>query len=249
MATEGIPERCSTCETAIPSGRTRCPGCGRVFGEDNRCVHCHAIAPARRSPVGLVCLACGGARDERPNSVIVASTHSRHGRAHLRLIALALRLGGIALVAGGVLGAAVLSTWLDGIRAFILGALLGGASVAAGAALLRTAFRLRAEASDEVRAAREQAVLELARAGDGTVTVTEVARHFGETFEASEKFLVSLVDENRVALDIQDDGVLLYRFREVQSHGAVPRLRIGAELRAESEEVQVDVPQSKREAR
>ena len=28
------PERCTTCGTAIPPGESRCPGCGKVYGDD-----------------------------------------------------------------------------------------------------------------------------------------------------------------------------------------------------------------------
>ncbi|MFW5920990.1 MAG: hypothetical protein ACOCUS_04065, partial [Polyangiales bacterium] len=52
-----VPERCPTCETPIPKGRTRCPGCKRVFGEANRCPHCNAIAPVRRSMGRPLCSA------------------------------------------------------------------------------------------------------------------------------------------------------------------------------------------------
>ncbi|MCZ7683272.1 MAG: hypothetical protein M5U28_32530 [Sandaracinaceae bacterium] len=56
------PERCPTCGTSVPEGAPRCPGCGRVFGEANRCPHCHAVAAVIPRGGITVCAACGKPR-------------------------------------------------------------------------------------------------------------------------------------------------------------------------------------------
>jgi predicted amidophosphoribosyltransferase len=58
-----IPARCPVCSTEIPPGRNRCHGCGKVFGEDNRCPHCLAVAPVLRTGQGAICSACSKPRE------------------------------------------------------------------------------------------------------------------------------------------------------------------------------------------
>ncbi|MBX3249232.1 MAG: zinc ribbon domain-containing protein, partial [Myxococcales bacterium] len=54
------PKNCSVCGTAVAPGAVRCVACGAVFGEDNRCPHCHALAAVQATSDGrYACLACG----------------------------------------------------------------------------------------------------------------------------------------------------------------------------------------------
>src|SRR5512146_112197 len=80
---DGIPEKCPTCRTEIPEGAVRCPGCGRVFGEDNRCPHCNAIAAVRPVGGGFVCLACGKPRDRLPQTTVLGEPDARMSLAPL----------------------------------------------------------------------------------------------------------------------------------------------------------------------
>lgn len=76
------PDNCPTCRTAIPPGALKCPGCGRVFGEDNRCPYCSAVTavePARGRP-GYVCLACGKPREVKPGTVVLGGVLPIAGR-------------------------------------------------------------------------------------------------------------------------------------------------------------------------
>ena len=69
-----MSESCPTCGTALPAGAQRCPGCGRVFGEDNRCPHCHAIAAVRAVGDGYVCTACSKPRERKPLTTVLGET-------------------------------------------------------------------------------------------------------------------------------------------------------------------------------
>src|SRR5688500_7024087 len=79
----GVPDKCPTCSTKIPEGALRCPGCGRVFGEDNRCPHCNAIAAVKPRGDGFVCVACGKPREHLPMTTVLGDEDSRVSRASL----------------------------------------------------------------------------------------------------------------------------------------------------------------------
>jgi hypothetical protein len=59
----GVPAKCTACDASIPTGRDRCPSCGKVYGEWNRCPSCHAIAAVHEARRGMyVCAACSAPR-------------------------------------------------------------------------------------------------------------------------------------------------------------------------------------------
>lgn len=67
------PKNCSVCGTAVAPGAVRCVACGAVFGEDNRCPHCHALAAVQAMSDGrYACLACGKPRQLKPGTTIVS---------------------------------------------------------------------------------------------------------------------------------------------------------------------------------
>ncbi len=66
------PEVCPSCGTKVPEGRTRCPGCGKVFGEDNRCPSCHAVAGVvPTAGGGYACAACSAPRQRLGGTVVL----------------------------------------------------------------------------------------------------------------------------------------------------------------------------------
>jgi hypothetical protein len=64
-------------------------------------------------------------------------------------------------------------------------------------------------------AARQLAVLRLAAAEDGQLTVTEIAAKLGWTLEVAKATLVSMEDGVRVTTTFTDEGILLYNFPEL----------------------------------
>lgn len=245
------PLVCPTCGTANPQRRPRCVGCGRVFGEVNRCPHCHAIAGVfldRKG--GATCAACGRPRPRLPGTVVLggpgaegvggaASDPDARGAgpssaAPATLTAPAgpgVLLGralGVLSLAGGVLGAALVAVALPGAGGLLAALFVAAGGVGLGAWSLRGASR---SAAARRARAEELALLELARDEGGRLTATGVARRFRWTTAEAEAALSRLVDETRVGLEVEADGRLTYVFREVEAElartePAGPRVRV-----------------------
>jgi hypothetical protein len=225
MSEAGVPAKCPTCGTAIPEGAARCPGCGRVFGEDNRCPHCHAIAAVKPAGGGYVCLACGKPRERLPGTTVLGepdarvsvvpglASSSQTPREALGIAAIVL--GGLALAAAiplsGVALAIALATAAVGI---------GG-----GGAIIASARRRQRD-----RAARtlEQRVLALAKKRDGDLTVSEVAASLNVSTADADAALTRLSDGTRITAEIDESaGVLHFVFHELKP--AVPKTRVEVE--------------------
>ncbi|MEM1418728.1 MAG: hypothetical protein AAGH15_27785, partial [Myxococcota bacterium] len=132
------PTSCAVCGTAIPPSADRCIACGAVWGEDNRCPRCHALAGVRPAGDGYRCLACNAPRDRLPGTTVfgqpsVGVSAGAAGRG-LRI------LGSLTLGAGVVL-AALAAAVLPGTLGFIGAVVLGGAGVGLGGLALRAGAR------------------------------------------------------------------------------------------------------------
>ncbi len=203
--------RCPTCRFLVPEGAERCPQCGRVFGESNRCPHCHAVAAVRPTSSGYVCAACGKPRALVPGSTLTGgSIHPQAAGAPRRR---GLRLvGGVLLglaVAGAVLSTAILGTGVLGI-AVALGVALVGAG--AGVRLLFRATVLDREVDQSRVAARLEAAKQLLLAR-GPLTVPELAEKLGTTEAEADAIASRLAadDTSGVSADV-DETVGLLRF-------------------------------------
>lgn len=93
--------------------------------------------------------------------------------------------------------------------------LLGGLSGAGGVLLHRSANRAREERRAALISSLQLPVLRLAARQGGRLTVTEVAAELGWTLPRAEKVLRSLDDGVRVDSEVTDEGVIVYRFREL----------------------------------
>lgn len=219
-------QRCPTCGTAVPEGATRCPGCGRVFGEENRCPHCHAIAAVIQRRDKTVCAACGkprvgavvlgGGRTEgilpstRPG--IEARTTEMVTRASGR----AWRAFGVASLAGGVFLAALAAALLPG--AIGLGVAVAGGLLGVGVGALAIRSGARKMAASEVHGGRadELAIFDLAKAEGGRLTAQRLADEHRLSLEAADVALTRLIgDGTRVGVDVDDEGVVSYVFYEL----------------------------------
>lgn len=92
--------------------------------------------------------------------------------------------------------------------------------------LLRSAWQDEEKAAEVSAADRKLAVLRLAEAEDGQLTVTEVAAKLGWTLDEAAATLRSLDDGVRVTTTLTDDQIILYDFPElIHDPGRKKRLR------------------------
>jgi hypothetical protein len=146
--------------------------------------------------------------------------------------ALARVLGWVVLVFGILvatgLGLTAQALFPNGIAGAVVGLPIGIASVLLGAVLLRGGSKLdRSGASAELQA-RSEAVRALAAHKDGAVTAADVAAALGMSRSVAEALLDSLArtEVENVAVDIDPDGVLVYRFQDRS------RVRVDPEIAA-----------------
>jgi hypothetical protein len=91
----------------------------------------------------------------------------------------------------------------------------GIASGSVGLAIRWLVKRGAREAQEAARVQRQLAVLKLAEAEDGRLTVTEVAAKLGWTLRSAQAVLRALEDGVRVTSTTTDDGIMLYDFPEL----------------------------------
>lgn len=203
----------------MPAGAVRCPGCGRVFGEDNRCPHCNAIAAVKVSGDGYVCSACSKPRERKPLTTvlgeepgrgsIVPSAASVRGRG--------LRALGSFSIAGGVLGAALATAALGlGVAGIGSAAAIGLVGMFLGLSFLRRASR----ADETTRAFEERAAEARVRSAatklGGDVTAKQIAEQLGVPVEEADRVLTKLADGSKVTVEVDTDhGVVHYVFQDV----------------------------------
>ena len=238
MAAGDVPadRRCPTCRTERPVGATKCPGCGRVFGETNRCPYCHAVAGVLPRLGRTVCAACGkpragetvvGARRSAPDS----RTKAMLLRARARL----KRLVGFVAVGGGVLASAGALTILPGDSVMTAALVSNALCIAVGVLAFRSAARSSSEADALEGREREGRLLRLAREEGGRLTATGVAEAFDISVDEADAALTRLVgDGSRVDVDVDDEGLVSYVFRELVP--ALARVRVAVDEGAEVDE-------------
>lgn len=226
------PPSCPTCGTAVPAGAARCPGCGRVFGEANRCPHCHAIAAVRRKGGGYVCIACGGARqggpgvavlgDEGPSRIeqLTVGGVDPASRALARLV----RFGGVLLVAAAAVAGAI-ALAVPGAPVLVMMVAAAALGIG-GVTAMSQASRVESRARDRRRRALEQRVLALAESHRGDLTATTVAKELHLGLDEADAVLTAMADGSRVTVEVDGDGIVHYEFRELRA--AAPRVRIDA---------------------
>jgi hypothetical protein len=231
------PERCPTCRTAVPEGAARCPACGRVFGEENRCPHCHAVAAVRQRGGVTVCAACGKPRTGsavlgRSVSIVPApSTSAMLTRARGR----SMRGFGAFALGAGVLAAAMAAALFPGAAGIVFALVAGLIAVGIGGLAIRAGARAMQRADTEERLAREAQVLALAEKEGGTLTASRTAKALGLRVDEADALLTGMVgDGSRIEVDVDPDGVVLYEFRELRASPA--RVRVETSAAEEAEE-------------
>jgi hypothetical protein len=231
---DDIPEICPTCFTRVPEGASRCPGCGRVFGESNRCPHCHAIAGVLERRGRTVCAACGKPRTGTtlgPAQDVTARDRFEKAAPEVGGAAgRGLRTLGVLSLAAGITAAALAAVLVPGTAGIVLAALAGGVGVGLGALSIRGGARTSEAASRARARARESAILELAEEEGGRLTASRVARALGLGVEEADEMLTRMVgDGSRVDVEVDDEGIVFYEFRELRRAALQVRVEAAAD--------------------
>jgi len=236
---EGIPEKCPTCSTVIPEGAVRCPGCGRVFGEDNRCPHCNAIAAVRPIPGGYACLACGKPRDRLPQTTVLGEPDARMSLAPSPPQS-AARAGALSSLGVATIGTsavfASLALALLGFSSFgvLLAVAAAIAGVGGGAAMIGADRRRARDAERGAQRALEQRILVLAGKRKGNLTASEVAKAFRIAESAAEAALMRMSDGSTITAEVDETvGALHFVFHDLVA--APPKTRVEVEGEGEGE--------------
>lgn len=226
----GSPTRCPTCGTAVPPGAARCPQCGRVFGEANRCPHCNAIAAVRRKGAGYACVACGGERQVGPGTTVLGDDGpSRVEQLTVRgvdpasaALARLVRLAGVLMVGAAVVAGAIgLTTSAPVIVMMVAAAALGAGGITA----MSQAARVESRARERRERALEQRAIAIAETHAGDVTATQIAKELHLGLEEADALLTRMADGARVAVEVDDEGIVHYVFREIRASRG-PKLRV-----------------------
>ncbi len=236
---DGIPDKCPTCSTAIPEGAVRCPGCGRVFGDDNRCPHCNAIAAVRPVGAGFACLACGKPRDRLPQTTVLGEPDARTSLVPLAPAAdpRAGPLGGLgAFWAFAGLGIAAASLALLGASGVGLVVALAAAivGVGGGAALIGAGRARTRELERQRNRALDQRILALAAKRHGDLTADDVATALRIPAKLADEALTRMSDGTRITAEVDESvGALHFVFHDLVP--APPKTRVQSESEGESE--------------
>lgn len=249
MSTGTSESRCPACGASVPAGRPRCPQCGRVQGEENRCPHCHAVAAVMPAGAGFVCAACNGPREKLPGTVVFerpalpvsrsslapkaaspgaqAAGFDRNAGDGAHAAATFLKAGGVVFfgAAAITLAAAVLVASLPG------SAILGVAALGfgfGGGLFLRGGRSQKRKGDDAKVAALETALLRVAEKHGAVLTASDAARELGISVQDADRALTRMSDGTRVSLEVDDEGLIRYEFRELAAMGrrSVPAVRV-----------------------
>lgn len=207
----GVPATCTACDAPIPSGRDRCPGCGKVYGEWNRCPSCHAIAAVHEARRGFyVCAACSAPRQRQRGTPVDSEFADELWRRSIvqRSFGWALWPVGVAFIgsAAVILGVGQLfESAVAYVSAFagLLGA-LGVTALFFARRLGKRALALR----DQAR--RERLLTHLTRAR-AALTAGEAARALHLRPVEADAALTSLAKSGKLDLDVDDRGTVRYR--------------------------------------
>jgi len=186
-----------------------CPACGRD-------------APIVYRGVVPHCTACGAYRAPLSTpSVNLAGKSSQMGGTVASVAGWLILLGGLAAATGvGLLTWALFTLtaalWVAGPIALV--------SAAMGWLLLRSGKSLRQSGRDAERATREQALVALAQ-HHGRLTAADAARVLRVPIPVADGMLTDLAkrDPERIAVDVDDQGVVWYR-----AIAAMPHVRVDA---------------------
>jgi hypothetical protein len=175
------------------------------------CPHCGRDAPIVYRGVVPYCTACGGVRAPLSGaSVNLAGKPSRVGGAVASVVGWVVLLFGLSAALGvGLLLGAIFTMGVALAVALPLAIIVLGV----GIALVGGGGALRRSGTDAERTAREQALLAMA-AHQGAITAADAASALGVSIAEADDVLTGLAkrDPDRIAVDVDDQGGVWYRF-------------------------------------
>lgn len=241
-----VPSSCSSCGTAIPPGYQRCPGCGRVYGDANRCRSCNAFAAVRPTAGGYVCAACGAPRERLPGTVVEGfpagiTPPPQQTQQWMKSVAMGGGAVGLKLVAAGIVGASFVVAGFIGLVAggtvaLIPAGFIGLAGLGVGGLLWSWGSHAGKRAALISSSAQELEILALAEKHAGELYATDVARGLGLSLADAEARLSAMADGTRILADVTPEGLLRFEFRELKARRPAVQARV-AEPTAEPAEV------------
>ena len=207
----GVPAKCVACDTAIPAGRDRCPGCGKVYGEWNRCPSCHAIAAVHEARRGFyVCAACSAPRSRQHGTPVDSqfadelSQRSWMTRAgSWALWPLGIVSFGVATIALGI--GQLFESTIPYATAF------GGLFGVLGVTTLFFARRLGKRAQALRAQARQERVLSHVMRARAAITAGEAAQALHIRAVEADAALTELAKTGKLDLDVDERGTVRYR--------------------------------------
>ena len=182
------------------------------------CPHCGRDAPIVYRGVVPYCTACGALRAPLATpSINLAGKPSRVGGTVASIAGWLVLLVGLSVALGlGLLLWAIFS----GVVAVAVTMPLALITAVVGFVLLRSGRFLRRSGADAERATRDQALLSMA-GHHGPVTAVDAARLLNVTVATADAMLTELAkrDPERIAVDVDDQGVVWYRLARPFSEG------------------------------
>ena len=191
------------------------------------CPHCGNDAPIVYRGVVPQCTACGHVRPPLSSpSVNLAGKSSRVGGAVASVFGWLVLLVGCSVALGVVL---LLSVFHAALAGLAIAAPIAVVSLVLGIVLVRRGASLQLAGIEAERATREQALLALA-AHRGSLSAVDAAHALGVSAAQADAMLTELAkrEPERLAVDVSDQGVLLYRFVDLggTSGAFAPRVRV-----------------------
>ncbi|MDH5671399.1 MAG: hypothetical protein OEZ06_04570 [Myxococcales bacterium] len=197
----------------MPAGGAQCSTCGKVYGEQNRCPSCHAIAAvSEHGPGDYVCAACSAPRVRTRSTPVdsdFADALARKATRDRVLSYVFLPVGALSSLVGLGLGSAALA-WLEGgfrSAGLVVGSIALGIGVL-GLWVAGRALRSARALGERVRDAR--LMLHAGRSQDG-VTAGDAARLLRLDEAAADAALTELAKKGQLDLAVDDVGTVRYR--------------------------------------
>lgn len=208
------------------------------------CPYCRQNAPVVHRGVLAYCTACN-----RPRAPFAAASVSLAGQPSKVGGTLATVVGGIVTGVGLTIALAVglllQALWPGAAVVWGLSGIIGVVSLALGLALIWSGQRLRRSGDRAAQSARVQAVQALASHRGGILTAKDVALALAISEEEADRILTELVSRgDDIAIDVDDDGLVSYRFGRILPPMDPRAARARVDLGDRSEEAEAEVDQA-----
>lgn len=195
------------------------------------CPNCRQNAPIVYRGVSATCTACGAPRMPLANtSVNLAGQPTKVGGTVTRVFGwIALVVGllvgfGTLAACGGIFGFATAAPWVVSIPILLITLILSKVLLSGGRSLEKSG-------DERQKATRNHALFAMANTRGGVLTANEAAVALNLPPYEADKVLTAMAKEmsDHVSVDVNDDGVVLYRFQGAQwaaMNHASPALRV-----------------------